>query len=116
MVALLCPELLLEEFTHIVMIEVDSGHHDMARRLPLELDDALSKVGFHHLDAVALKEGVHLALLSEHALALDNFLHVMLTEDAQYNLIELSGILRPMNDTSVFLRIGGKLLKILIKV
>ena len=109
-------EFLLKQFSHVVVVEVDSRHHDMARLLSLQLNDALAEVGLHHLNAVLLKVWVHLALFCEHRLRLHYFLHAVLTQNTIDNLVELTCVLCPMNDTSVFLRIGCELVKILVQV
>ena len=46
--------LLLEQFAHVVVVQVDGRHHDVAGFLALQLDDALAEVGFYHFYALAL--------------------------------------------------------------
>ena len=65
-VALLTAQFLFEEFAHVVVVQVDGGHHDMAGLLTFQLDDAFAKVCLYHFDAVLLQIGVHLALLRQH--------------------------------------------------
>ena len=115
-VTLLAAQFLLEEFAHIVMVQVDGGHHDMTRFLTLELDDTFAEVGLHHFYAVLLQVGVHLALLCQHRLRLDEFLYVVVLQDAIDNLIELMGILRPVDDAAVLLGLRRELLQILVEV
>ena len=76
-VALLAAELFLEELAHVIVVQVDGGHHDMAGCLTLQLDDALAKVRLYHFNAMLLQVGVHAALFSQHRLRLDHLLHVV---------------------------------------
>ena len=116
MVTFLCAELLLEEFTHIVVIQVDSGHHDMTGLLALQLDDTLTQVGLYDLYAMSLQEGIHLALLGKHTLTLHHLLDVVLLEDLQDDVVKLLRIFCPMDDTSVLLGVGRELLEVLIQM
>ena len=113
MVALLCRDaLLLEQFAHVVVVQVDGRHHDVTGLLAFQLDDALAEVGLDHLDTLRLQEGVHLALLRQHRLRLHHLLDMVLLQDVIHDVVELLGVLRPMHDTTVFLGIGGKLVQI----
>ena len=89
---------------------------DMARFGVHQLDDALAEVGLHHLYAMLLEEGVHLALLGEHRLAFHHLLYVMLLKDVENNLVELARILRPMHDDTIAGGIVGKHLEIFVHV
>ena len=116
MVSLFRSELFFKQLAHIVMVQVDGRHHDMTRCLSFQLDDAFTQIGLHHLNAMFLQIRIHLALLGEHRLTLHDLLHLILLEDAIDNLVELLGILRPVNNTSVLLGIGGELIQILIQM
>ena len=117
MVALLIRNtFLLEKFAHIVVVQVDGWHHDMAGRLTLQLDDALAKVGLYHFDASFLKIGIHATFLCEHRLRLYHLLHVMVFQDAIDDFVELGSILGPVNLHTVLLGIGGKLVQIFVKM
>ena len=98
------------------MVQVDGRHHDVARSLALQLDDALTQVGLHHLDALPLQIGIHPALLRQHRLRFYDLLHVVVLQDAIDDLIEFGRILRPVDDTAVFLGLGGKLVQVFVKV
>ena len=117
MIALLLRDaLLFEQLAHVVVVQVDGGHHDVAGLLAFQLDDALAEVGLDHLDALRLQIGVHLAFLGEHRLRLHHLLHVVLLEDAVDDFVELVGVLRPVYDDAVLLGGGGKLLQVLVEV
>ena len=107
---------LLEQFTHIIVVEVDGGHHDMGWFLTLQLDDALAQVGLHDFNATLLQIGVHLTLLGEHGFGLHHLLHVMVLQNAIYYLVELLGILCPMYLHTILLGIGGKLVKVFVQM
>ena len=107
---------LLEQLAHVVMVQVDGGHHDVRGLLALELDDAFAEVGLHYFDAFALQIRVHLALFGEHRLRLHHFLHVVVLQDAVDNLVELLRILGPVYLYTVLLGIRSKLVQILIQM
>ncbi len=56
---------------HVGLELVHGGHDDVARRLVVELLDALAQVGLHDLDAAVFEERTHVALVGEHRLGLD---------------------------------------------
>ena len=108
--------LLLEHLSHFLTLQVDGRHHDMARLLMQELDDALTQVGLHHVNAVLLQIRIHLALLGEHRLRLHHLLHVMIFQDTEHNLIEFLCILCPVHLYPATLQILGKHIKIIGKM
>ena len=107
---------LLKHSAHFLPFEMDGRHHDMARPLMQELDDAFTKVGLHHIDAVLLQIGVHLALFGEHGLRLHHLLHTVALQNGKHRLVELRGILRPMHLHSAALQAVGKLLEIVCQM
>ena len=115
-VALLAAQFFFEQFAHIVVVQMDGGHHDVAGCLALQLNDALTKVGLYHFDAVRLQVGVHAALLGQHRLRFHHLLHVVVLQNAVDNLVELVGILCPMHDTAVFFGLRGKLVEVFIQM
>jgi hypothetical protein len=56
---------------HVGLELVDRGYDDVARRLVVELLDALAQIGLHDLDPPIREEGPHFALVGEHRLGLD---------------------------------------------
>ena len=107
---------LLEQLTHIVVVQVDGGHHDMTRLLTLQLDDTLTQVGLHHLDATGLQIRVHLTFLGQHRLRFHHLLDIVLLQNAIDDLVKLVGILGPVHDTAVLLGIRGKLVEVFVEV
>ena len=105
--------LLLEHPAHFLAFEVDGRHHDMARLLMQELDDALAEVGLHHIDAVLFQIGVHFALFGEHGLRLHHLRHTVALQNGKHCLVELRGILRPMHLHSAALQRVRELLQII---
>ena len=108
--------LLLEHLTYLLTLQVDGRHHDMARLLMQELDDALTQVGLHHVNAVQLQIRIHLALLGEHRLRLHHLLHVMILQDTEHNLIKFLCILCPVNLHPTALQILGKHIEVIGKM
>ena len=108
--------LLLEHLSHFLTLQVDGRHHDVARLLMQELDDALTQVGLHHIDSVLLQIRIHLALLGEHRLRLHHFLHVMILQDSEHNLIEFLRILRPVHLHPTALQVLGKHIEVIGKM
>ena len=104
---------LLKHLAYFLTLQVDGRHHDMAWLLVQELDDALTQVGLHHVDAMLLQVRIHLALLGEHRLRLHHLLHVVVFQNAQHNLIELLRILRPMHDDATALQVLGEHIKVI---
>ena len=107
---------LFEQLAHVVVAQMDGGHHDVRGCLTLQLDDALAQVGFDHLNAFLLEVGVHAALLSEHRLRLHHLLHVVVLQNTVDDFVELLGILRPVYLDTVLFGIGGKLVEIFVEM
>ena len=61
-------EFLLEQFSHVIVVEVDCRHHDMAGLLPFQLYDALTEIGLHDFYSVLFEVRIHLTLLCKHRL------------------------------------------------
>ncbi len=100
--------LFLEHLSYFLALQVDGRHHDVARFLSQELDDTLTQVGLHHVDTMLFQVRIHLALLGEHRFRLHHFLHVMVFQDAEHNLVKLLCILRPMHLHATALQVLGK--------
>ena len=98
----------LELLADGVARDMQRWHDDMRGFLVHQLYDTFAEVGLHHIDTVFLEIRVHLALLGEHALALDHLLHVVVFEDFEDYLVELLGILGPMDMHPPFLQVFGE--------
>ena len=108
--------LLLEHLSHFLTLQVDGRHHDMARLLTQKLDDTLTQVGLHHVNAVLLQIRIHLALLGEHRLRLHHLLHVMVFQNTEHNLVELLCILCPVHLHPTALQVLGKHIEVIGKM
>ena len=80
---------------------MDRGHDDVARRLVVELLDALAQIGLHDLDAPILEERPHVALVGEHRLGLDQRARIARAHDVEHDLVVLGGVLGPMHVRAV---------------
>ena len=115
-VALLASEHALKEMSHLFLRDMYGRHYDVARLLLHKLQDALAEVCLNDVYAVLLEEGVHLALLRQHRLALHELLYVVRREYFKHNVVKLFCVFCPVNLHSVLLGICGKLLKIFVKM
>ena len=104
-------DLLAELPGDLVFVLMDGRHDDVARRLPVELDDVLAQVGLDGLDAVGLQEGVEVHLLGDHALALDQGLGAPRPQQAQDQLVGLLAGLGPVHLDAVLRAAGLQLLE-----
>jgi hypothetical protein len=75
--------LLREDLRHLLLREVDGGHHHVRRALPGELDDPLAEVGLPHADAARLEVRVEVDLLGRHRLRLHDPPHAARAAEAQ---------------------------------
>jgi hypothetical protein len=78
-----------------------AGDDDVARRLVVELLDALAEVGLHRLDAAVGEERPQLALVGQHRLALDERRRAVRLQDLVDDLVVLGGVARPVHDHAV---------------
>ena len=101
-----------ETVAYLLAVDVECRHDDMAGSQMHQLQDTLAQVGLHHIDTLSLQVLVEVALLGEHALALDHLLHAMRREDIQDDGIILVGILCPVDMDAVCFGTGSKLLQI----
>ena len=81
-----------------------------------ELEYALTKVGFHRIDASSDQMLVEMALFRQHRLALHHFRHVVAAEDVEHDGVVLLSVFRPMDDYAVLGGIGLELLQVVSKV
>ena len=95
---------------------VDRRHHDVARRLVVELLDALAEVGLDDLDAAVLEERPHLALVGQHRLALHQDLCGVLLEERIHDLVVLGRVARPVHVHAVRHRVALELLRVVGEV
>ncbi|OAV74065.1 hypothetical protein Barb7_02491 [Bacteroidales bacterium Barb7] len=115
-VARLRAQLFLKQLAHFLPFDVNGRHHDMAGGNVHKLYDTLAEVSFHHVNALLNQVLVQVALFGQHGFALHQLLRIVSGKDAVYNLIMLFGILRPMHDHTVSLRLLRKLFGILVQV
>ncbi len=88
----------------------------MARRLVVELLDALAEVGLGDGDALLAQEVAHAALFREHRLALDKRRGAVVAQDAEHDRIVLGAVLRPVDVDAVGLRRRLELLEVGVEV
>ena len=115
-VARLAPYFLLKQLAHLFLRDVYGRHHYVAGLLVHQLQYTLAEVCLHHVYAVLLEVGVHLALLGEHRLAFHHLLHAVVAQYAEHDGVELSGILGPVDGDPVFFGVAGKLLQVFVEV
>ena len=84
----------------------------MTRLLMKQLQNALAKVGFHHIDTVLFEERVHATLLSKHRLRLHHLLHAVLLEYFEHRIVEVVGCACPVYYHATAFKLSGKLLQI----
>ena len=113
---LIADALLLKQLAHVIVTQVDGWHDDVARCLPLQLDNPFAEVGLHHFDTTFLKIRIHTTLFCEHRLRLHHLLHVMVLQDVIDNLVELLCILCPMHLHAVLFSCSGKLIEVFIQM
>jgi hypothetical protein len=93
-----------------------AGTDDVARRLVIELLDALAEVGLHRLDAAVGEERPQLALVGQHRLALDQRRHGVRLQDLGDDLVVLGGVARPVHDHAVGDRVALELDQVVAEV
>ena len=65
----------------LLLVEVDDGGDDVARRFAPDLHDILAEIGLDHLDAGGFEMGVEPDLLRHHGLALGDELGARLAAE-----------------------------------
>ena len=105
-----------EQLSHVLPRFVDGGEHNVAGRLSIKLLDSFTQVRFDDLDSAVLEIWRHAALLLEHGLALDQFLHVVVTEDGVHDVVVLGGIPRPVNVRATLGGIRLELFQVVVEV
>ena len=109
-------DVLGEDPRHVSSELVDRGHDDVARRLVVELLDALAEIRLHDLDPPILEEGPHFALVGEHRLGLDQRARAARAHDVEHDLVVLGSVLRPVHVRAVPGRVALELLEIVREV
>ena len=105
-----------EEGRHVGPELVDGRHHDVARRLAVELLDALAQVRLGHLDPALLEVGRHAALLLEHRLALGQGLDTVRMQDVVDHRVVLLGVPGPVDVRAELRRVGLELFEVPVQV
>jgi hypothetical protein len=91
---------------------VHGGHDDVARRLVVELLDALAEIGLDHLDAAGPEELAHLAFVGQHRLRLDQRGRAPRAEQVEHRLVVLDGVARPVHVHAVGARVALELFEV----
>ena len=110
-IALLRVHLSLHHLADRLPLDMDGGHHDMARLQFHQLQDTLTQVSLYHVDPLLHQVGIHVTLLGQHGFTLHQPLHLVLLQDVEHNAVMLLRILRPMDDSSIGCRIPLELLQ-----
>ena len=98
----------MEQLADVLLLEVDGGHHDVAGRLPQELDDALAEVGIDDLDPPLDEVGVQVAFLGEHRLALHQALDAVVAQDPVDDPVVLVRVARPVHVGAESTSVAGR--------
>jgi hypothetical protein len=100
-----------------VRLELVHGRHDdVARRLVVQLLDALAQIRLHHDDAALFQERAHVALVGQHRLRLDERSRPAGAQEIVDDLVVLGRILRPVDVRAVGDRIALELLQVIAEV
>jgi hypothetical protein len=97
---------------HVGAKLVHRRHDDVARRLVVELLNALAEVGFHDLDAALFEKWPHVALVGQHRLGLDQRARTASAHDVEHDLVVLGRVPGPMDMRPVTGRVALELLQI----
>ena len=95
---------------------VHRGHDDVARRLVVELLDALAEIGLHDLDAAGFEKRPHVALVGQHRLRLDQRARAARLHDVEHDLVVLGGVPCPMHVRAVARRVALEFLEVVGEV
>ena len=91
----------VEQPSAVVNAKVNRGSHDVAWRIPQQLDDVLAEVRLTHVHSEPFEVLVHAQLLAEHALGLHGALNAVLADDLAEYRERLGRSLRPVYTGSV---------------
>ena len=105
-----------EDFGDVAAQLVHGRHHDVARRLVVELLDALAQIGLDDFDAAVFQEGPHLALVGQHRLALHQQRGLVRGHDLEHDLVVLGGVACPVHDGAIGLRVALELQQVVAQI
>ena len=101
---------------HVGAQLVHGRYDDVARRLVIELLDALAEVGFHDLDAAGFEKRPHVAFVGQHRLRLDQRACAARIHDLENDLVVLGSVPCPMHVNAVARRVGLEFLEVVGEV
>src|SRR3712207_5454994 len=111
---------LLEQFAHLLSLDMNGGQNNVARLQMHQLQDSFAQVGFHYVDAPFHQKRIQPALFGKHRFALHKPLHLMSAQDIVNDPAILAGIFRPMNDSAiclgVLLKLHQKLVEMTVRI
>src|SRR5690606_27441445 len=90
-----CTDLFVKDVSDFFLLQVDSGHRDVAWRLTEELYDAFTEVCVYRFNATLLERWVEVALLGKGGFALDEPPHRVRFENVQYVSVVLFSVNGP---------------------
>ena len=86
-----------EDVADFAAVAVNCGHQNVGGAVVAELDDFFREVGLNSVDAIFLEEFVQAGLCGCHGLNLDDFVHALLANQVQSNLVRLGGVACPVH-------------------
>ena len=86
-----------EDVADFAAVAVNCGHQNVGGAVVAELDDFFREVGLNSVDAVFLEEFVQAGLCGCHGLNLDDFVHALLADQVQSDLVCLGGVACPVH-------------------
>ncbi len=95
---------------------VHRRHHDVARRLVVQLLDALAEIRLDDVDPAPRQIRPQFALVGQHRLALDQGLGLVVGQDLMDDAVVLLGVQRPMNMRAVLLGVVLELQEVVRQV
>ena len=86
-----------EDVANLAAVTVNCGHQNVGGAVVAELHDFLGEVGLDSVDAVFLEELVQTGLCGCHGFDLDDFVHALLADQVQGDLVCLGGVAGPVH-------------------
>ena len=86
-----------EDVADFAAVAVNCGHQNVGGTVVAELHDFFREVGLDSVDAVFFEELVQAGFCGCHGLNLDDFVHALLTDQVQSNLVCLGGVACPVH-------------------
>ena len=86
-----------EDVADFAAVAVNCGHQNVGGAVVAELDDFFCQVGLDSVDAVFFEEFVQAGLCGCHGLNLDDFVHALLANQVQSDLVCLGGVACPVH-------------------